>query len=97
MQFMWAELCEFFLLVTIPPELRTFIIVYGGFDRRIQLVSYHSFYTYFWALPVTGISLELLIYVEKYVSTIAYVLSFRSPENAGFLISSIGHCCGICD
>jgi hypothetical protein len=70
MQFMWAELCQFFLLVSILPKLHTFIIICDRSDRPIQLVSYHSFYTYFLALPLTGIS---LIYVEKYVSTIAYV------------------------
>jgi hypothetical protein len=58
MQFMWAELCQLFLLVTTPPELRTFIITYGTIDRPIQLVSYHSFYTYFLAFLLTGISLQ---------------------------------------
>jgi len=57
-EFMWAELCHFFLLASIPQELHIFIITYDSFDRPIRLVNYHSFYTQFFALPLTGISLE---------------------------------------
>jgi len=32
-EFMWAELCQFFLLVSILQELHNFIITYDRFDR----------------------------------------------------------------